>query len=135
MNSRQAIVIGATKTGYSLAHQIIENDQLGIRFEGMYDDRSPDRLDHEFQNQVLGTIEEAIDLAKANKVDYIYIALPMSAEKRIQHILEKCSDTTANVYIVPNFLFTTCLMLVGKVLVQCKRLAFLTRRSKAQVTS
>jgi len=103
MNSRQAIVIGATNTGYSLAHQIIENDQLGIRFEGMYDDRSPDRLEHEFQNQVLGTIEEAIDLAKANKVDYIYIALPMSAEKRIQHILEKCSDTTANVYIVPNF--------------------------------
>tara|TARA_Y100000588_G_C13922165_1_gene781982 strand:- start:90 stop:845 length:756 start_codon:yes stop_codon:yes gene_type:complete len=27
----------------------------------------------------------------------------MSAEDRIRHILEKCSDTTANVYIIPDF--------------------------------
>ena len=27
----------------------------------------------------------------------------MNAEKRIRHILDKCSDTTANVYIIPNF--------------------------------
>tara|TARA_R110002153_G_scaffold119661_4_gene264738 strand:- start:7038 stop:8615 length:1578 start_codon:yes stop_codon:yes gene_type:complete len=103
MNSRKSIVIGATKIGYNLAHQIIDNEQLGIHFNGIFDDRAEDRLAHKFKNQVLGSIEDAIQLAKSNQVDYIYIALPMSAEKRIRFILEKCSDTTANVYIVPNF--------------------------------
>lgn len=103
MNTRQAIVIGATKTGYSLAHQIVDNEQLGINFQGMFDDRAEDRLPHKFKNQVLGGIEDAIEMARANKVDYIYIALPMSAENRIRDILEKCADTTANVYIIPNF--------------------------------
>ena len=103
LNSRQAIVIGATKTGYNLAHQIIDNEQLGIHFRGIFDDRSQERLPHKFQNQVLGNIQDAIDMARSNKIDYIYIALPMSAENRIRDILEKCADTTANVYIVPNF--------------------------------
>ncbi len=103
MNSRNAIVIGATTLGYNVVQQIIENDQLGIRFSGLFDDRTESRLAHEFQSQIKGKIEDAIELAKRNEVDYIYIALPMNAEKRIRHILEKCSDTTASVYIIPNF--------------------------------
>jgi putative colanic acid biosysnthesis UDP-glucose lipid carrier transferase len=103
MNSRNAIVIGATTLGYNVVQQIIENDQLGIRFSGLFDDRAESRLAQEFQSQINGKIESAIELAKRNEVDYIYIALPMNAEKRIRHILEKCSDTTASVYIIPNF--------------------------------
>lgn len=102
-NSRSAIVIGATSSGYNLAMQIIENDQLGIRFKGIFDDRTTDRLPHEFHNQVLGTVEDALKLAKENQIDYIYVAMPMSAEKRITEILNQCSDTTCNVYIIPNF--------------------------------
>ncbi|MAO31691.1 MAG: undecaprenyl-phosphate glucose phosphotransferase [Alteromonas sp.] len=102
-NSRRSIVIGATQLGYNVAHQIQENGHLGITFNGLFDDRTEDRLAHEFKNQVLGTIEDAIEVAKRHEVDYIYIALPMSAENRIRHILDKCSDTTANVYIIPNF--------------------------------
>ena len=103
LNSRKSIVIGASQLGYNMANQIVSNEHLGIRFLGLFDDRGEDRLPHEFKNQVLGNIESAIEMAKRNEVDYIYIALPMSAENRIRHILEKCSDTTANVYIIPNF--------------------------------
>ena len=103
LNSRKSIVIGATQLGYNMANQIVSNEHLGIRFLGLFDDRGEDRLPHEFKNQVLGNIESAIEMAKRN-VDVIhFIALPMSAENRIRHILEKCSDTTANVYIIPNF--------------------------------
>lgn len=102
-NTRTAIVVGATASGYSLANQIMENEHLGIRFMGFFDDRSSDRLPHEFQNQIYGNVERAVEMAKANQVDYIYIAMPMSAEKRILDILNLCSDTTATVYIIPNF--------------------------------
>ena len=50
-----------------------------------------------------GSISDAIELAKKNEIDYIYLALPMCAEDRIRDILALCSDTTASVYMVPNF--------------------------------
>ncbi|WP_250884297.1 undecaprenyl-phosphate glucose phosphotransferase [Glaciecola sp. XM2] len=102
-NSRTAAIIGATSAGYNLSQQIIENDQLGIRLFGLFDDRALARLPHEFQNQVSGNIDDALQAAKEGKVDYIYIAMPMSAETRIMDILNQCSDTTCSVYIIPNF--------------------------------
>lgn len=103
LNSRQAVIVGATKTGYNLAKQIEKNEQLGIHFNGVYDDRSPDRVARSDRYKVLGRIDDAIELAKAGKIDYVYIALPMGAEPRIREILDRCADTTANVYIIPNF--------------------------------
>lgn len=103
LNSRQAIIVGATKVGTDLAKQITDNDELGIRFLGIYDDRSGERLPEDKRNCVKGTIQDAIDMAKRSEVDYIYIALPMGAENRIREILHYCSDTTANVYLIPNF--------------------------------
>lgn len=102
-NSRFAAVIGATPAGYNLALQLIENEHLGIRLKGIYDDRDIDRLPHEFQNQVVGTIEDVLEAANNGEIDFIYIALPMSAEGRIMEILNRCSDTTCSVYIIPNF--------------------------------
>lgn len=103
MNSRQAIIVGATKIGQELAQQIKSHDELGIRFLGFYDDRQPERLPDTMQIHLKGTVQQAVELAKDNKVDYIYIALPMGAENRIKEILHYCSDTTANVYLIPNF--------------------------------
>ncbi|EWH09415.1 sugar transferase [Catenovulum agarivorans DS-2] len=103
LNSRTAIIIGANQLGYSLANQLLANDQLGIQLQGVFDDRDESRLAHEFRNQVTGTVADALIKAKNNEVDYIYIAMPMSAEKRIMEILNLCSDTTATVFIIPNF--------------------------------
>lgn len=102
-NSRSAAVIGATAGGYNLCMQLLENDQLGIQLFGLFDDRAPSRLPHEFQNQIAGKISDVLAAAKEGKIDYIYIAMPMSAETRIMDILNQCSDTTCNVYIIPNF--------------------------------
>lgn len=102
-NSRSAAVIGATSGGYNLCMQILENEQLGIQLFGLFDDRAANRLPHEFQNQIAGNINDVISAAKEGKIDYIYIAMPMSAEARIMDILNQCSDTTCNVYIIPNF--------------------------------
>ena len=102
-NTRKAIIIGASTSGYDLANQIIENDGLGIIFSGLFDDRAPHRLPHKVAYQIAGNINDAILKAKNGEIDYVYIALPMSAEKRISHILNLCSDTTASVYIIPNF--------------------------------
>ncbi|MBC3767654.1 undecaprenyl-phosphate glucose phosphotransferase [Neptunicella marina] len=102
-NSRNAVIIGATASGYSLAEQISDNEYLGINFKGFYDDRCDERIPHEMRYSIKGNVDDVIQLAKENKVDYIYLSMPMSAEKRIMSILNLCSDTTATVYIIPNF--------------------------------
>ena len=38
-----------------------------------------------------------------NEIDHVLIALPMRAEKRIQSLLNEFGNTTASVYIVPDF--------------------------------
>ncbi|WP_223858096.1 undecaprenyl-phosphate glucose phosphotransferase [Salinimonas profundi] len=103
MNTRSAIIVGATEVGYDMAQQMAANEHLGIQFKGMYDDRPSDRLTAEQKHDIKGSIDDAIELARLHQVDYIYIALPTAAEGRIKNILEKCSDTTANVYLIPNF--------------------------------
>lgn len=103
LNTRYAAVIGATSSGFNLCNQLIENDKLGIQLYGLFDDRAPERLPNEAQHQVTGKIRDVLDAAKEGKIDFIYIAMPMSAEARITDILNQCSDTTCNVYIIPNF--------------------------------
>ncbi|GAC29203.1 undecaprenyl-phosphate glucose phosphotransferase [Brumicola pallidula] len=102
-NSRYAAIIGATPSGYNLSQQITENEHLGIRLKGIFDDREASRLPDELQSHVVGTIEAALEAANRGEIDFIYIAMPMSAENRIMDILNRCSDTTCSVYIIPNF--------------------------------
>ncbi|MBT1065580.1 undecaprenyl-phosphate glucose phosphotransferase [Bowmanella sp. Y26] len=102
-NTRSAIILGATQVAAALIEQMQRHHQLGIRFEGLFDDRQLARLPDSLTAHVRGNTDEAIALARARKVDHIYIAMPMSAEQRILELLQHCSDTTANVYIIPNF--------------------------------
>ena len=51
----------------------------------------------------LGTIQDLVDQARAGSIDRIYITFPMRAEDRIRGVLDKLGDTTASVYVVPDF--------------------------------
>ena len=41
--------------------------------------------------------------ARRGDFDIVYITFPMRAEERIRNVLAKLADTTASVYIVPDF--------------------------------
>src|SRR5207244_11741905 len=50
----------------------------------------------------LATLDRLADYARANRVDVIYIALPMASQPRILRLLEDLRDTTASIYFVPD---------------------------------
>jgi len=106
-NTRSALVIGVTKSGIALARSIQSNPHLGLDFVGFCDDRNEERLEKDHQslddNTFIGDVNHAIDMANKSSIDNIYIAMPMSAEKRIQEILNLCGNTTATVHIIPDF--------------------------------
>ena len=104
MNAKSVIIIGATPSGLRLADQIVKNPQLGLKLQGFYEDRPIDRLPDMGQHQVKGSMDEGINLVKTTPdINHVYIAMPMKAEERITEILNKCSDTTATVHILPDF--------------------------------
>lgn len=107
LHLRNVAIIGETETAAYLYEEIVKNDELGFKFLGFFDDRTPERLfDKLASHSVVGSIQEAVDAARDGKVDSLYIALPMKAEKRIADILLQLGDTTVDVHIIPDFLLS-----------------------------
>jgi len=100
-NTRSALIIGTNESAIALANEFKFNPRHGIKVIGFFDDREPSRLDPNVEVQ--GRVDDALALAKAARVDNVYISLPLNAEARTQEFLERFSDTTANVYLIPNF--------------------------------
>jgi len=103
-NTRTAAIVGLNESALKMRSQIQSKPDLGIRFEGFFDDRDTKRLHEDHPDEVLmGSIRELIARTKKGEFDLIFIALPLKAQKRIADILERCGDTTASVHLIPDF--------------------------------
>ena len=104
-NTRKFAICGVNKLGVQLAHNIQNSPELGLEFVGFFDDR-PERRTSELAGEErphAGNLRKLVEAAKSGQVDMVFITFPMRAEKRIQDYLTQLSDTTASVYIVPDF--------------------------------
>jgi putative colanic acid biosynthesis UDP-glucose lipid carrier transferase len=102
MNTRSVAIIGLTEQGEKLAEQILSHPETGFRLKGIYDDRDESRLSDKFKHLLQGKVSKGVDQARLNEFDVVYLALPLTAEKRITQILHLLGDTTVNVQLVPN---------------------------------
>ena len=101
-NIKQVAIVGATQSGCSLLQEIQNREEFGYNIVGVYDDRHPSRISTDLPLQVAGKIEEAVTLAHNNKIDILFIALPLKAEKKISDILRGLGDTTVDVHYIPD---------------------------------
>jgi putative colanic acid biosysnthesis UDP-glucose lipid carrier transferase len=105
LNTRQFAICGVNKLAVQLARNVQNSPELGLEFVGYFDDR-PERRTKEMageQRPHAGNLRQLVQLAKSGGVDMIFITFPMRAEQRIRNFLSQLSDTTASVYIVPDF--------------------------------
>jgi undecaprenyl-phosphate glucose phosphotransferase len=105
LNTNGCAIVGVTELGIQLAQNLTQMPELGLRLAGYYDDRPPERSPQlpPGIKQRIGDIDDLIADARAGFIDRIYITFPMRAEERIRGVLTKLADTTASVYIVPDF--------------------------------
>ncbi|HYS13226.1 MAG TPA: undecaprenyl-phosphate glucose phosphotransferase [Burkholderiaceae bacterium] len=101
---KTAVIAGANEQGRRLAERISTNQLLGIRFAGYFEDRSNGRLDGINRSEVLGPLRQLANFVKSQRIDVIYLALPMSSQPRIRKLLDDLHDTTASLYFVPDVL-------------------------------
>jgi putative colanic acid biosynthesis UDP-glucose lipid carrier transferase len=98
-------IVGVTDIGIQLAKNIDALAHLGLKLMGFYDDRPADRtaeLPDGFPDK-LGNLDDLIEKARRGEVNTIFITFRMRAEDRIRGVLDRLSDSTASVYIVPDF--------------------------------
>ena len=102
-NQRKALIVGAGDMGLSLGKHIREMPWSGIKILGFFDDsETTERFPGNEQIEVLGKITCLSDFLRNNRVDFIYIALPMRDENKICEILNTCRTYGARIYFVPD---------------------------------
>jgi putative colanic acid biosynthesis UDP-glucose lipid carrier transferase len=104
-HTRKFAIVGVNELGFRLARNIQESPEMGLSLAGFFDDRPEPRnpnIPADFGHR-MGSIADLIEEAKAGNIERIYITFPMRAEDRIRGVLERLGDTTASVYLVPDF--------------------------------
>lgn len=106
-NSKTTVVVcGVNDIGASLAAQFQVNPYHGVQFVGFFDDRKPERTTQLGDQSLLGNFDELGDYVRKNRIDRIYLALPMAQQPRIMKMLEDLKDSTASIYFVPDIFVT-----------------------------
>jgi putative colanic acid biosynthesis UDP-glucose lipid carrier transferase len=103
-NVEKVAIVGLTEMGKHLYDEIIKHDELGFECIGFYDDREPSRMEELDSSLIVGSINDAVELAHLGQVQKLYVCLPMIAEQRIANIIEALGDSTVDVLITPDFL-------------------------------
>lgn len=104
-NNRGYAIVGVNEIAFQLARNVEKSPDMGLNLVGFFDDREEKRtgpVDATLGSRI-GDLDELLDAARVGEVSMIYIAFPMRAEERIRFVLDKLGDTTASVYLVPDF--------------------------------
>jgi putative colanic acid biosynthesis UDP-glucose lipid carrier transferase len=104
-NTRRVAIVGCTEMGEEVARHLARTPWLGMRLAGFFEDRAPARR-HPIDpavGEVAGDFDELVERARAGRIDVVYMALPLKAEPRVNELLRRLADTTASVYLVPDF--------------------------------
>jgi putative colanic acid biosynthesis UDP-glucose lipid carrier transferase len=104
-HTRRFAIVGVNELSFQLAENIEASPEMGLKLVGFFDDRPPQRSPNipTDLGRRLGTITDLVDQARAGTIDRIYITFPLRAERRIRGVLDRLGDTTASVYVVPDF--------------------------------
>jgi putative colanic acid biosynthesis UDP-glucose lipid carrier transferase len=104
-NTRGFAIVGVTDLGFELARNIERAPHMGLRLVGFFDDRPAARTPRlpADVGQRVGDLDELLEQARRGAVSIIYITFPMRAERRIKQVLDRLGDTTASVYLAPDF--------------------------------
>ncbi len=104
-NTKRVAIVGVTEIGEMLVRRIQSSPWLGMELVGFFDDRTPDRLPDipAARELLVGSFDDVVARAKSGEIDAVYLALPLKAEERQQTLLRRLADSTASVYLVPDF--------------------------------
>jgi len=105
-NYRTVVIAGAGDLGTRLARTILDAPWMGYRIKGFYDDNKEEGSVPLPGSgiSVLGDLDRMTEDARRERIDLVYIALPMRFEGKIRKVLKGLSNSTVSAYLAPDFL-------------------------------
>ena len=101
---KRILIAGSGELGRLVADKIIEHRELGYQIVGFVDDKAGgDHLGYRGL-PLLGTIDDAGEIAGRESIDHLYVALPPDEHVRMLELLEVTSRECVDVKVVPDLL-------------------------------
>jgi putative colanic acid biosynthesis UDP-glucose lipid carrier transferase len=99
--ARTAVVCGLNRVSRRLIDSIRERPELGLVFEGLFDDRGAARLEVA-PGDLRGRFSDMAPYVRQHRIDTIFIAIPFNHLERTEKLIAELQDTTASIYYVPD---------------------------------
>jgi Undecaprenyl-phosphate glucose phosphotransferase len=101
---KRILIAGSGELGRLVADKILEHRELGYEIVGFVDDRATgDHLGYRGL-PLLGTIDDASEIATREGVHHLYVALPPDQHLRMLQLIESTSRECVDVKVVPDLL-------------------------------
>ncbi|AKD03908.1 undecaprenyl-phosphate glucose phosphotransferase [Pontibacter korlensis] len=95
------VIVGTGPAAVSLQQTLSNNDEIGTKFMGFFDDEAD--LQGLYADQVRGGIEELKDYCLQHSIDEIYYTKPLTDESQIDELTEFANDNFIYLRLVPDF--------------------------------
>ena len=101
---KRILIAGSGELGRLVADKILEHRELGYQIVGFVDDKAGgDHLGYRGL-PLLGTIDEAPEIAARESVDHLYVALPPEQHVQMLELIDSTSREMVDVKVVPDLL-------------------------------
>lgn len=101
--NQRVAVFGASPQGERFAKYVLGNPRLTITMVGFFDDRAGDRiLSAPAGLPVLGNLTGLVSMIREGLIDQVVVALPWSAEARLQQVVSRLALTPVRIRLAPD---------------------------------
>jgi len=101
---KRILIAGAGDLGRMVADRILQHRELGYQVVGFIDDRAGgDHIGYRGL-PLLGTLSEVAEIAQRERVDHLYVTLPLEEHAKLLDLLEVTSREFIDVKVVPDIL-------------------------------
>ncbi len=101
---KRVLIAGASELGRLVADKVLEHREFGFKIVGFLDDRaSGDHIGYRGL-PLLGTLADADEIIKQERIDHVYVALPLEEHVKMLGVVEATNREGVDVHVVPDLL-------------------------------
>jgi Undecaprenyl-phosphate glucose phosphotransferase len=101
---KRILIAGAGDLGRMVADRILQHRELGYQAVGFVDDRAGgDHIGYRGL-PLLGTLAEVAEITQRERIDHLYVALPIEEHSKLLDLMEVTSRECIDVKVVPDLL-------------------------------
>ena len=101
---KRILIAGAGDLGRMVADRVLQHREFGFQVIGFVDDRAGgDHIGYRGL-PLLGTLAEVGDIAQRERIDHLYVALPLEEHTKLLDLVEITSRECIDVKVVPDLL-------------------------------